>query len=145
MRLVILECPFSAPTDILRANVLNYARACLRDCLNRDESPIASHLLYTQPGVLDDDVPEERNKGIVAGLAWLDVADASVVYTDLGISKGMQEGIRTAQEKNKIIEYRKLPKPLLTDEEKQAEYIIKRTKWVEEHQHVNIKAKDAKS
>ena len=43
-----------------------YARACVADCLRRGEAPIASHLLYTQPGVLDDDVPEERAQGIAS-------------------------------------------------------------------------------
>jgi hypothetical protein len=41
--------------------------------LLRGESPIASHLLYTQPGILKDDVPEERPLGIEAGLAWRSV------------------------------------------------------------------------
>src|SRR4029077_21043205 len=31
--------------------------------------PFASHLLDTQPGVLDDQVPDERRLGIAAGLA----------------------------------------------------------------------------
>jgi hypothetical protein len=38
------------------------------------EAPIASHLLYTQPGVLRDEIPEERRHGIDAGLAWGAVA-----------------------------------------------------------------------
>ena len=42
---------------------------CLRDSLLRGEGPITSHLLYTQPGVLDDQIPEERQMGIDAGLA----------------------------------------------------------------------------
>jgi len=35
-------------------------------------------------------VPAERKLGIDAGLAWRDVAEASVVYVDRGISSGMQ-------------------------------------------------------
>ena len=27
-------------------------------------------LIYTQPGILRDEVPEERQRGIDAGLAW---------------------------------------------------------------------------
>ncbi len=60
------------------------------------ESPYASHGLLTQPGVLRDDVPEERELGIALGAAWREVADATVVYCDLGISGGMLAGIRAA-------------------------------------------------
>ena len=63
MRLVILESPYAG--DIER-NVA-YARECIRDCLLRGESPIASHLLFTQPGILRDDVPAERELSIAAG------------------------------------------------------------------------------
>jgi hypothetical protein len=85
---VIVESPYAG--DIER-NV-RYARACMADCLRRGESPYASHLLYTQPGVLRDDVPEERTLGIKAGFAWRSVADMSVFYADLGWSLGMFEG-----------------------------------------------------
>lgn len=104
MKLVILESPFAGDVE---ANI-EYARACVRDSLLRGEAPIASHLLYTQPGVLNDDVPEERAQGIDAGLAWRAVAQASVVYTDRGISKGMEYGIAAAQAAGVPIEYRTL-------------------------------------
>ena len=54
---------------------------------------IASHLLYTQPGILDDTIPDEREVGIAAGLEWAHVAEAMVIYTDRGISPGMQRAI----------------------------------------------------
>ena len=73
MRLVILESPYAG--DIER-NVA-YARECIRDCLLRGESPIASHLLFTQPGILRDDVPAERHLGIAAGLVWAEQAEAA--------------------------------------------------------------------
>jgi len=94
MRRVILESPFSAPTFVGRWLHRRYARRCLRDALARGEAPIASHLLYTQ--VLDDTVSSERSLGIAAGLAWLTVAEAAVVYVDRGVSDGMQTGIDTA-------------------------------------------------
>ena len=104
MRRVILESPYAGDVDV---NVA-YARKCLHDSLSRGEAPIASHLLYTQPGVLDDNNPAERQWGIDAGLAWKAVAEASVVYTDLGISSGMSYGIRAAEAAGIPIEYRKL-------------------------------------
>jgi hypothetical protein len=103
-RLVILESPYAGDVE---ANVA-YARACVRDSLLRGEAPIASHLLYTQPGVLDDDVPAERQQGIDAGLAWRGVAECSVVYTDRGISKGMEYGIKAAADAGVPVEYRAL-------------------------------------
>jgi hypothetical protein len=104
MRLVAIESPYAG--DVER-NV-RYARAAVHDCLARGEAPIASHLLYTQPGVLRDDVPEERQEGIDAGLAWAAKADARVVYTDLGLSGGMQYGIAHARRLGQPIEYRTL-------------------------------------
>ena len=105
MRLVIIESPYAG--DIER-NV-EYARACVRDSLMRGEAPIASHLLYTQPGILDDGIPSERQMGIDAGLAWKAVAEASVVYGDLGVSKGMEYGIEAARKAGLAIEYRSIP------------------------------------
>ncbi|MBJ6983979.1 hypothetical protein [Luteimonas sp. MC1750] len=104
-RRVIIESPFAG--DVPRNE--SYARAALKDCLLRGEAPLASHLLYTQPGVIDDNVPEERVLGIDAGLAWGCFADATVVYTDLGISSGMAYGIERAQREGRPVEYRQLP------------------------------------
>lgn len=104
-RLVILESPYAGDVE---ANVA-YARQCVRDSLQRGEAPIASHLLYTQPGILRDDVPEERNLGIDAGLQWQCCAEAIVVYTDRGISGGMKQGINRAKKLyNTKIEYRSI-------------------------------------
>lgn len=103
-RRVILESPYAGDVE----TNLRYARAALRDSLQRGEAPIASHLLYTQPGVLDDDVPEERSWGIDAGLSWGCVAEATVVYQDLGISRGMQYGIERAEKEGRQVEYRTL-------------------------------------
>lgn len=109
MRLIILESPYAAPTlEGIEANVA-YARACVRDALSRGLAPIASHLLYTQRGILRDEVPDERQWGIDAGLAWRHVSDGTVVYTDRGISRGMQYGIDAAKAAGKAVEYRTLP------------------------------------
>jgi len=104
MKLVILESPYAG--DIKR-NV-NYARKCMSDCFKRGEAPFASHLLYTQDGVLDDNISEERILGINAGLQWGECAEMTVVYTDLGISRGMQYGIDNAIKANRRIEYRSI-------------------------------------
>lgn len=102
MRRVILESPYAGD---VQTNT-EYARRCVRDSLARGEAPIASHLLYTQPGILNDEIPGERQWGIDAGLVWADVADATVVYTDLGISLGMHYGIANAERAGRAVEYR---------------------------------------
>lgn len=107
MRLVIVESPYAGD---VRGNIA-YARACLRDSLRRGEAPIASHLLYTQDGVLDDTIASERQQGIEAGLAWRAVAEASVVYTDMGISQGMRYGIAACETAGVPVEYRSLNMP----------------------------------
>jgi len=106
VRLVVVESPYAG--DVQRN--LAYLRACLKDCLERGESPYASHGLLTQPGVgCDDDVPAERALGIRAGFAWADRADAVVVYEDLGVTPGMLAGIERAEKAGQPVERRRLP------------------------------------
>ena len=104
MRLVVIESPYAG--DVERN--LRYLRACMKDCLKRGEAPYASHALYTQEGVLDDDIPTEREWGIQAGFAWRQVADATVVYMDFGTSRGMQYGIDDSEKRGVPVEYRTL-------------------------------------
>lgn len=101
---VILESPYAGDIELNT----RYLRACMRDCLLRGEAPFASHGLYTQPGVLRDEVAEEREHGIQAGFAWRSLAEKTVVYQDLGISRGMQYGIKHASVNGQNIEYRYL-------------------------------------
>lgn len=116
MRRVIVESPFRTTCILVAAHSITieeadnvaYARACMRDCLHRGEAPYASHLLYTQPGVLDDSVPEERAHGIEAGLVWKRSAEASIVYCDRGITDGMVLGIQLSQKIGQAVEYRQL-------------------------------------
>jgi hypothetical protein len=101
VRLVIVESPFAGQGTTPEARAISAARnrryltACLRDCLLRGEAPFASHGLY--PGALDDDLPEERKLGMAAGFVWRRVATLTVVYMDLGVSRGMLAGIEDAQ------------------------------------------------
>jgi hypothetical protein len=74
----------------------------------RGEAPFASHALYTQEGVLDDDVPEQRRLGMDAGFEINSRLEATVVYTDLGMSSGMIEGVQRALDDGRIVEYRSL-------------------------------------
>ncbi len=88
MKRVIIESPYAADTE--QGIDLNeaYGEIAMHDCLvNYNESPYASHLLYTRRFVLRDHVPEDRNLGIQAGFFWRDVAEKSVFYKDLGMQK----------------------------------------------------------
>ncbi len=104
MRRVIIESPYAGDVNVNIA----YAKAAVLDCLVRGEAPYASHLFFTQDGLLDDTVPHERTLGITAGLVWGAAADATVVYIDRGISPGMRDGIRAAQELGRPVEFRRI-------------------------------------
>ncbi len=104
MKKVILESPYAG--DIKRN--IKYARLCIKDSLNRGEAHIASYLLYTQKGILNNSIESERMQGINAGLEWKKVADLQVFYTDYGISKGIQYGMDYAKEHNIHFEIRNI-------------------------------------
>ncbi len=112
MKLTIIESPFNAPTARGIKRNIEYARACMKDALSRGESPFASHLLYTQPGVLDDKNPEERRLGMQAGFEWTRQCASHItkvaVYTDRGVSGGMEAGIANANASRISLEFRKL-------------------------------------
>jgi len=109
MRLTIIESPFAGDVE----KHIPYAKRAVHDALLRGEAPIASHLLFTRKGVLDDAKPDERQLGIEAGLAWYQVAQLSALYLDCGQSHGMIQGEERATAWGVPIEYRFLePVPL---------------------------------
>jgi len=85
----IIESPFKGETgsDEEYARNVRYLDRCIRDCLDRGETPYASHKMI--PGALDDRIPEERALGIAAGLVWRRLAHKRVFYIDHGMSPGM--------------------------------------------------------
>lgn len=107
MRKVLIESPLKGTNYINEEMNKEYIDLCIYDCLMKGEAPVASHKTYLP--ALDDRIPEQRELGINAGLALLEVVDASVVYQDLGISDGMKKGINKAIELNVTVEFRKLP------------------------------------
>lgn len=104
MKLVALESPYAGDIE----KNIEYARACAADCFKRGEAPFISHILYTQPGILRDEIPEERKLGMQAGFLWSNLAEKTVVYTDHGISEGMEAGIDRAKKEGQLVEYRSL-------------------------------------
>lgn len=102
MKLVLIESPFAGDTT----RHLRYLRACMLDCFERGEAPWASHFTYTD--VLDDLDPEQRAMGIAAGLAWGEKADFTAVYLDLGLSRGMKQGVAAAIKCGRLVVERRL-------------------------------------
>ena len=100
---VIIESPYKGFD--MQDNI-NYARRCMLHSLQKGEAPFLSHLLYTQ--VLDDDIPEERKMGLTLAQVWYDAADLCAVYTDRGISIGMEEGINHALSLGLTVEERSI-------------------------------------
>lgn len=124
MKLVIIESPYKGNNwNDLERNKL-YLRSCIRDCINRNESPYASHRMLTD--ALDDRNPVERVAGIQAGLAWRHVRQpvfdgapdgyvlkynlvCHVFYIDLGHSEGMLLSKAKYEEEGVLYEERTLP------------------------------------
>lgn len=90
MKRVIIESPFAGAGEAGH----EYLVACIADCINRGETPYASHLML--PEALDDNDPVSRTRGIEAGYRWWEVADELAFYTDLGWSAGMRAAWRRA-------------------------------------------------
>ena len=109
-KLVLIESPFRGESYEETRNNILYARACVHDSIKRGEAPYASHLFFTQTGILDDKIEDERNKGINAGLAWGSNASLSAFYIDMGVSRGMKYGMEAAEKVGRKTEKRSLGK-----------------------------------
>lgn len=107
-QLVIIESPYAGTPDEIKRNEY-YARSAIKDCLNNGEIPFASHLLYTQAGILDDKQSAQRRLGIEAGLIMGTLCQKTVLYKDLGITTGMEEGIERAKLAGRDVEIRDIP------------------------------------
>lgn len=138
---VVVESRFAGetPKDLLINK--KFTLACMRDCIKRGEAPYASHVIYAHSYIVDDFIAQERALGIYAGFLWGNFASKTVVYTDLGISSGMKEGIIHAHNMNRPIEYRELGFiPEVSDEEVDAEikYVENQLQFLEIIKENNI-------
>lgn len=108
-RLAVIESPYSADSIVAFARNVRYARAAVLDAIQLGYAPLASHLLYTQEGILSEASADERARGIACGhvpyqyTMRLDAPNdgyarvACLVYPDLGITEGMKAGIKEAK------------------------------------------------
>lgn len=106
MTKIVIESPYKA-TDIysVQDNV-TFARRICRYAILHGYAPYASHLFYTQPGILDDDIPHERTLGISAGLVWS--SQAHEVWfclrpIETEMSAGMQNALLYAERRGALI------------------------------------------
>lgn len=99
---VILESPYAGEVERNRL----YALACSKDMFDRGEAVFASHLIY--PRFLQAYNLSERAQGLEAGKAWIPAAQCMVIYTDFGVTSGMEEGIEEAKKHGVPILRRKL-------------------------------------
>jgi len=105
VRLVVVETPYAGEV----AYNVAFARACMKYCFSMNWAPFASHLLYAQSGILNNQNPKERRLGIESGFEWREFADMTVVFKNLGISKGMELGIEDSMQKLVPVKILELP------------------------------------
>ena len=119
-KFVCIESPYKGKNEEETLRNMRYARACVRDCVLNKDISVASHLYYTQPGILDDNIQGERKKGMEAGwkmfellgdvnnLPQIPFEGVSRAYIDLGISSGMEKGLEIARKYGLKIEQKSL-------------------------------------
>ena len=78
-----------------------FAVNCCRRVIDEGCMPIASHLLY--PQMLDDNNPDEREMGLMFGLALLAVCDEIWVFGE--VSAGVVREVAEAKRLKKRIKY----------------------------------------
>lgn len=100
-RAIVIESPFKD-----EPMALHYLGECVKDSISRGEAPFASHGFYTR--WLEDSDPTQRDQGIDCQLALIRATQFAVFYTDLGISRGMQEALQFCNRFGISIEFREL-------------------------------------
>jgi len=90
---VFVCSPFSGSASEREQNVKTAVAVCQALCA-AGAAPFAPHLHY--PAFLNDDDSDDRALAFRCGMAWLDAADAMVVFTGLGITSGMEAEISHA-------------------------------------------------
>jgi hypothetical protein len=84
----------------VEANIAAAIGYCRR-VIDEGHMPIASHLLYCQ--ILNDNDPEERELGLMFGLALLNLCDEVWVFG--AVSPGVAQEIEEAKRLNKRLRY----------------------------------------
>ena len=94
MRKVYICSPYRAKDGAELDRNIDYAQQLTRQALEAGLAPITPHLYMTQ--CMDDKKPEERARGMAAGLALLKGCDFVIAGVKYGITEGMDREIHTA-------------------------------------------------
>lgn len=94
MRKVYICSPYRAKDGAELDRNIDYAQQLTRQALEAGLAPITPHLYMTQ--CMDDKKPEERARGMAAGLTLLKGCDFVIAGVKYGITEGMDREIHTA-------------------------------------------------
>lgn len=94
MKKVYICSPYRAKDGAELDRNIDYAQQLTRQALEAGLAPITPHLYMTQ--CMDDKKPEERARGMAAGLTLLKGCDFVIAGVKYGITEGMDREIHTA-------------------------------------------------
>lgn len=93
--------PYRAKTEAELDNHIDYAQELTSKALAAGLAPITPHLYLTQ--VTNDEIQEQRARGLEAGQALLLLCDCVIIGNRYGVSAGMQEEIELAEQQGVAI------------------------------------------
>lgn len=97
--IVVICSPFRG--DLKRNTEI--AKKLCKEAIEAGYAPFASHLLY--PLFLDDDKADERKAGMECGLSFITPGVRIWAYIAEGVSEGMRNEIKYAEEKGATVEW----------------------------------------
>jgi len=101
---VILETPFKNENKQIFIDNYLYTNAVARKLMKEDDvSSLFFHTFYTQ--FLNDNIPEERDLGLMSSFNYHSDADYKLYAIDRGLSHGMILGAKDAIEKDIPIQF----------------------------------------
>ena len=103
MRTVYICSPYRAKTEEQLKQHIEYAKELTREALLRGDAPVTVHLYMTQ--CLTEEIPQEREIGLVAGQHIIEKCEAVIVGYRFGISEGMSQEMRIAKARGIKIHY----------------------------------------
>lgn len=95
-KIIFVSSPYAPRGLWTREDNLELARKLCRVVVQQGHIPIAPHLLF--PQFLDDEDSVERDMGMMASLALIMLCDELWYYPERGISAGMKEEMKKADE-----------------------------------------------
>ena len=101
MRTCYICSPYRAKTEAELDNHIDYALEITSNAMAAGLAPITPHLYLTQ--VTNDEIPEQRARGLEAGQALLLLCDCLLIGNRYGVSAGMQAEIKLAEQQGVAI------------------------------------------